>query len=74
MIVHRLNNVGGAPCTEVPYFLGNVFAVRAQFLKPLDTQTGAQFVWELMWRCHTREDEGAARAHDGLRDPGPRDG
>jgi hypothetical protein len=49
VIVHRLNNVGGADCVQVPYFLGNG-AQFAQFLKPLDTQTGAQFVWEVTWR------------------------
>lgn len=49
VIVHRLNNVGDAPCTEVPYFLGNGSQF-AQFLKPLDSQTGAQFVWEVTWR------------------------
>ena len=49
VIVHRLNNVGDAPCTEVPYFLGNGSQF-AQFLKPLDTQTEAQFVWEVTWR------------------------
>ena len=49
VVVHRLNNVGDAACTEVPYFLGNGSRY-AQFLKPLDSQTGAQFVWEVTWR------------------------
>jgi hypothetical protein len=49
VIVHRLNNVGGDSCTEVPYYLGNGSRY-AQFLKPLDTQTRAQFVWEVTWR------------------------
>ena len=49
VVIHRLNNVGDAACSEVSYSLSNG-AQFAQFLKPLETQTGAQFVWELTWR------------------------
>lgn len=47
--VSRLGNVGTESCVPVPYALSNA-AQAAQFLKPLDTQTSAQFVWDLVWR------------------------
>jgi hypothetical protein len=47
--VYRLGNVGTTSCAPVPYSLSN--AVKsAQFLKPLDSQTSAQFLWDLQWK------------------------
>jgi hypothetical protein len=47
--VYRLGNVGTTSCAPVPYTLSN--AVKsAQFLKPLDSQTSAQFLWDLQWK------------------------
>ena len=51
--VHRLDNVGGTTCAAVPYSLSN--APRSgQFLKPLDSQTTAQFVWDISGRSPSR--------------------
>ena len=47
--VFRLGNAGGTACAAVPYSLTNA-PDAAQFLKPLDSQTSAQFVWDLVWR------------------------
>lgn len=47
--VSRLGNVGTTSCAPVPYALSNA-SQAAQFLKPLDSQTSAQFVWDLVWR------------------------
>ena len=47
--VRRLDNVGGTTCAAVPYSLANA-PLSAQFLKPLDSQTTAQFVWDLLWQ------------------------
>ena len=47
--VHRLGNVGATTCAAVPYALSNASRT-AQFLKPLDSQTNAQFVWDLLWQ------------------------
>jgi hypothetical protein len=47
--VHRLGNVGSTTCVAVPYSLSNASRA-AQFLKPLDSQTSAQFVWDLQWQ------------------------
>ena len=47
--VHRLGNIGTPTCAAVPYSLSNA-SDSAQFLKPLDSQTSAQFVWDLVWR------------------------
>lgn len=46
--VFRLGNVGTTSCAAVPYTLSNA-SQAAQFLKPLDSQTSAQFVWDLRW-------------------------
>ena len=54
--VARLGNSDGTPFLPVPYSLdtgvreGNGFA---QFLKPLNTQVTAQFVWDLEWTFDT---------------------
>ena len=46
--VTRLDNADGSTCVAVPYHLGaDPFA--AQFVKPLDSQTAAQFVWDVGW-------------------------
>lgn len=47
--VYRLQNAGTETCVAVPYVLahGSGFA---QFLKPLNTQTSAQFIWDLTWK------------------------
>lgn len=46
--VTRLDNADGSACVAVPYHLGSdPFA--AQFVKPLDSQTAAQFVWDVVW-------------------------
>lgn len=47
--VYRLGNVGTASCAPVPYTLSNA-SQAAQFLKPLDGQTSAQFVWDMAWQ------------------------
>jgi hypothetical protein len=47
--VYRLDNVGGASCAPTPYQLNNG-SFFAQFLKPLTSQTSAQFVWDVTWR------------------------
>jgi hypothetical protein len=47
--VRRLGNIGTTACAAVPYSLSNA-SDSAQFLKPLDSQTSAQFVWDLVWR------------------------
>lgn len=47
--VSRLGNVGTTSCAPVPYALSNE-SQGAQFLKPLDSQTSAQFVWDLLWQ------------------------
>ena len=44
--VFRLDNVGPAPCSAVPYNLSTADG-SARFLKPLDVQPTAQFVWDL---------------------------
>ncbi|MEO7421952.1 MAG: hypothetical protein ABIU87_06105 [Ornithinibacter sp.] len=46
--VYRLDNADGSPCSAVPYALSNSYAA-ARFLKPLGTQTSAQFIWDLTW-------------------------
>ncbi len=47
--VHRLaTNADGTACQVVPYSLSTDPGL-AQFLKPLDTQTTAQFIWDLTW-------------------------
>jgi hypothetical protein len=47
--IYRLGNVGTTACAPTPYTLnsGDRFA---QFLKPLATETNAQFVWEVKGR------------------------
>ena len=47
--IYRLDNVGTATCAPTPYTL-NSGARFAQFLKPLTSQTSAQFVWEVKGR------------------------
>ncbi|PKW25456.1 hypothetical protein [Phycicoccus duodecadis] len=47
--VYRLGNADASACVPVPYSLGTAPAY-AQFLKPLDSQTTAQFLWDLTWR------------------------
>lgn len=47
--VYRLNNVDPTGCSPTSYTLNNG-PLFAQFLKPLDTQTDAQFVWDVTWR------------------------
>ena len=46
--VTRLDNADGSACRLIPYALdqGPGFA---QFLKPLNSQTSAQFIWDLTW-------------------------
>lgn len=47
--VYRLGNADASSCVPVPYSLDTAPAY-AQFLKPLDSQTTAQFLWDLTWR------------------------
>ncbi len=44
--IHRLDNVGTTPCAAVPYSLSTA-ANSARFLKPLNIQPTAQFVWDV---------------------------
>lgn len=44
--VYRLDNADGSACKLIPYALANGPG-SAQFLKPLDSQTSAQFIWEM---------------------------
>jgi hypothetical protein len=44
--IHRLDNVGPTPCSSVPYELSTADG-SARFLKPLDLQPTAQFVWDV---------------------------
>jgi len=44
--VHRLDNVGTTPCSALPYSLSTT-ANSARFLKPLNVQPTAQFVWDV---------------------------
>jgi hypothetical protein len=44
--IHRLDNVGPTPCSAVPYKLTTADN-SARFLKPLDVQPTAQFVWDV---------------------------
>jgi hypothetical protein len=44
--IHRLDNVGPTPCSAVPYDLSTADN-SARFLKPLDVQPTAQFVWDV---------------------------
>ncbi|HET6966853.1 MAG TPA: hypothetical protein VFI44_01190 [Ornithinibacter sp.] len=44
--VYRLGNADGSTCGLIPYALANGSGF-AQFLKPLDSQTSAQFIWEV---------------------------
>lgn len=46
--VDRLGNADGSTCVEVPYDI-NTGPAFAQFLKPLDEQPTAQFVWNATW-------------------------
>jgi hypothetical protein len=46
--VTRLDNADGSTCRLIPYAL-NQGAGFAQFLKPLNSQTSAQFIWDLTW-------------------------
>lgn len=47
--VDRLGNADGASCVQVPYDV-NTGPGYAQFLKPLDLQPTAQFVWNVTWQ------------------------
>jgi hypothetical protein len=48
--VYRLGNADTTePCRAVPYSISNGPQF-AQFLKPLDVQTSAQFIWNLTWK------------------------
>jgi hypothetical protein len=48
--VYRLANADAdEPCQLVPYALESA-PLSAQFLKPLDSQTSAQFIWDVTWR------------------------
>lgn len=44
--IHRLDNVGPTPCSALPYELSTADG-SARFLKPLDVQPTAQFVWDV---------------------------
>lgn len=44
--IFRLDNVGAAPCSAVPYSLSTEPGT-ARFLKPLTVQPTAQFVWDV---------------------------
>ena len=46
--VYRLGNADGGNCTPVPYTLATAPGF-AQFIKPLNQQTSAQFIWDLVW-------------------------
>jgi hypothetical protein len=49
--VFRLPNADGSePCSAVPYGIGNGPSF-AQFVKPVDMQTSAQYIWNLGWRA-----------------------
>ncbi len=49
--VLRLPNADGAePCRVVPYAIGNGPRY-AQFVKPVNSQTSAQFLWNLTWKA-----------------------
>ncbi len=49
--VFRLPNADGTePCRVVPYAIGNGPQF-AQFVKPVDSQTSAQFIWNLTWKA-----------------------
>ena len=41
---------GTTSCAPVPYSLSKRGQRAAQFLKPLDAQTSAQFLWDLKWK------------------------
>lgn len=48
--VYRLANADpDEPCQLVPYALESA-PLSAQFLKPLDSQTSAQFIWDVTWK------------------------
>ena len=48
--VYRLTNADpDEPCQLVPYALESA-PLSAQFLKPLDSQTSAQFIWDVTWK------------------------
>ena len=47
--VYRLGNSDGSSCALVPYSLANGSGF-AQFLKPLDSQPSAQFIWDITGR------------------------
>jgi len=49
--VFRLPNADGTePCRVVPYAIGNGPQF-AQFVKPVNSQTSAQFIWNLTWKA-----------------------
>jgi len=54
VFVSRLDNADGSPCSVVPYSLSTQPGL-ARFLKPLDTQTTAQFIWDITWALPQRE-------------------
>ena len=53
-VVRRLDNADGSSCSAVPYSM-NTGPGLARLLKPLDTHTTAQFVWDITWALPQRE-------------------
>jgi hypothetical protein len=54
VFVSRLDNADGSDCSVVPYSLSSEPGL-ARFLKPLDTQTTAQFIWDITWALPERD-------------------
>jgi hypothetical protein len=54
VFVSRLDNADGSDCSVVPYSLSTEPGL-ARFLKPLDTQTTAQFIWDITWALPERD-------------------
>jgi hypothetical protein len=54
VFVSRLDNADGSDCAVVPYSLSSEPGL-ARFLKPLDTQTTAQFIWDITWALPERD-------------------